>query len=32
MTYFLVISAAFAWFFIALYSPWFKHLDKDGKE
>jgi len=27
MIYFLIISAAFAWACIALFSPWFNHLD-----
>jgi hypothetical protein len=27
MIYFLVISAAIVWALIALFSPWFNHLD-----
>ena len=35
MIEFLIISAAIAWALLALFSPWFNHLDNienDGKE
>jgi hypothetical protein len=31
MIYFLIISAGFAWAALALFSPWFNHLDKTEK-
>jgi hypothetical protein len=31
MIYFLIISAGVAWAALALFSPWFKHLDDTEK-
>ena len=31
MIYAIIISASVVWAALALFSPWFKHLDKDNE-